>query len=53
VGRRGDARPSKIIDVKTRSHRIVSLAVRVVPVAALLVLVEQAPVVLAAGPRGY
>jgi hypothetical protein len=53
VGRKGDALTSKIVLVKTRSHRIVSLAVRVVPVAALLVLVEQAPVALAGGPKGF
>ena len=47
-----DAAPSIIHDVKTRSHRIVSIAVRAIPVAALLVLVEQTPAVLAAvGPK--
>jgi hypothetical protein len=51
VGREEDARTSKIIPVKTRSHRLVSLAVRIVPLAAVLAVAETGHQVLAAGPR--
>ena len=51
MGRGEDARPRMINIVKTRSHRIVSLVARAVPVAALVVLVEQSPAILAVGPK--
>jgi len=41
-----------IIAVKTRSRRLTSLAVRIVPIAAVLTVLEAGHVVLAAGPRG-
>jgi hypothetical protein len=37
--------------VKTRSHRLVGIALRVVPLAALALLVEHGTLVLAEGPR--
>jgi hypothetical protein len=39
--------------VKTRSHRIVSLALRALPVGAVLAVVEHAPVAMAVGPKGF
>jgi hypothetical protein len=39
-----------IIPVKTRSRRMTSLLVRIVPVAAVLTALEAGHVVLAAGP---
>jgi hypothetical protein len=40
--------------VKTRSHRIVSLALRALPVGAVLVLVEQGSTAMAlVGPKGF
>jgi hypothetical protein len=53
VGRRGDASLSRMDAVKIRSSRLVSLAVRVVPVSALLVLAEQANVLASGGPRTF
>ena len=41
---------SMIIDVKTRSHRLTRLAVRIVPIAAVLTVIETGHQVLAAGP---
>jgi hypothetical protein len=43
--------PSHADGVKTRSHRLVGIALRVVPLAALALLVEHSSVVLAEGPR--
>jgi hypothetical protein len=37
--------------MKTRSYRILSLAVRVVPIAAIAVLAQTASAALAEGPR--
>jgi hypothetical protein len=37
--------------VKTRSHRLVGIALRALPLAALALLVEHGSVVLADGPR--
>jgi hypothetical protein len=37
--------------VKTRSHRIVSLAIRVVPIAAVLAVVENSQVLATGGPK--
>jgi hypothetical protein len=37
--------------VKTRSHRLIGIALRVVPLAALAILVEHGTVALAEGPR--
>jgi hypothetical protein len=51
VGREEDARPDKIIVVKTRSRRLTSLAVRIVPLAAVLTVLETGHVVLAGGPK--
>jgi hypothetical protein len=43
-----------IVGVKTRSHRIVSLALRALPLGAVLALVEQGPSVMAfVGPKGF
>jgi hypothetical protein len=39
--------------VKTRSHRLIGIALRVVPLAALALLVEHGGVVLADGPRFF
>jgi hypothetical protein len=53
VGRRGDAVTSKIVGVKKRSARLASLAARVVPVAALLLVVENAEALASGGPRTF
>jgi hypothetical protein len=53
VGRERDARTAKINAVKTRSHRLTALAVRIVPIAAVLTVLETSHVVLAAGPRSF
>ena len=50
VGREWDARTCMIIAVKTRSHRLTRLAVRIVPIAAVLTVLETGHVVLAGGP---
>ena len=46
-----DARPRMINIVKTRSHRIVSLVARALPVAAIVFMAEQSPTILAVGPK--
>ena len=50
MGRECDARATKINAVKTRSRRLTSLAVRIVPIAAVLTVLETGHVVLAGGP---
>jgi hypothetical protein len=50
VVRKCDARTSMILDVKTRSHRLTRLAIRIVPIAAVLTVIETGHVVLAGGP---
>jgi hypothetical protein len=39
-----------IMDVKTRSRRLTRLAVRIVPIAAVLTVIETGHQVLAVGP---
>jgi hypothetical protein len=53
VGREGDAPTAKINAVKTRSRRLTSLAVRIVPIAAVLTVLETTHVALAVGPKMY
>jgi hypothetical protein len=50
VVRKCDAPTCKINAVKTRSHRLTRLAVRIVPIAAVLTVLETGHVVLAGGP---
>jgi hypothetical protein len=51
VGRERDARAAKIMAVKTRSHRLTRLAVRALPIAAVLTVIETGNQVLAVGPK--
>ncbi len=50
-GTRSRRAVSKMLIVKTRARRLTSLAVRIVPLAAVLTVLETGHVVLASGPK--